>query len=225
MVMRGWPWLGLALALFALLVGVVRGGAWLRDPRRLVWIGLPLYMLHQFEEHGIDLTGHRFAFQAIMFVALGVSFDQAKRPFGTRHDTKTAGFASVETRRVRREAAMDDALHFAKNRKFRKVLIIDSANLENIVRTHFDAVAFAFAFGTIHDGHERSRLGATLRSGTLGVGCGALRLRWVLAGAHPPQRCRSARTIRAALPSFADRRTFMQSARGKACVAPARTSL
>lgn len=71
MLMQGWPWLGLGLALVALVVGVVRGGGWLRDPRRLVWLGLPLYMLHQFEEHGIDLTGRRYAFQASLCHTIG----------------------------------------------------------------------------------------------------------------------------------------------------------
>lgn len=88
MVMRGWPWLGLALALFAVLVGVLRGPAWLRDPHRLVWIGLPLYMLHQFEEHGIDLTGQRFAFQASLCHTIG-----HKGPIGTCAATEAFIFA------------------------------------------------------------------------------------------------------------------------------------
>lgn len=70
-ILRGWPWLGLVAALVALIVGLSRGASYWRDPRRLVWVGLPLYMLHQFEEHGIDFTGKTYAFQASLCHTIG----------------------------------------------------------------------------------------------------------------------------------------------------------
>src|SRR4051812_39212989 len=68
-----WPWAGLmlALVLFALLFFTdrLRGNRkiqrW-RDFQWLAWLFLPVYMLHQFEEHGIDLLGQAYAFRASM---------------------------------------------------------------------------------------------------------------------------------------------------------------
>ncbi len=68
-----WPWVGLILAvvLLALLsfTDRLRGDRKLdrwRDLQWLAWLFLPVYMLHQFEEHGIDLLGRAYAFRASM---------------------------------------------------------------------------------------------------------------------------------------------------------------
>lgn len=75
----GWPWLGLgaAVVLLALLFGARR----VRRPppdlspgkggRRLAVLGLAVYGLHQFEEHGIDLRGEGYAFLGHLCAALG----------------------------------------------------------------------------------------------------------------------------------------------------------
>jgi hypothetical protein len=67
-----WPWVGLILAatLFTLLfcTNVFRTPAtdrW-KDLRWLAWLFLPVYMTHQFEEHGIDALGQAYAFRASM---------------------------------------------------------------------------------------------------------------------------------------------------------------
>jgi hypothetical protein len=74
----GWPYLGLALAVALLAVLLftpfgqgARPGPRFRDVGWLAWAGLPLYMLHQFEEHGIDALGHAYAFRGSMCAALG----------------------------------------------------------------------------------------------------------------------------------------------------------
>jgi hypothetical protein len=71
----GWPWLGLAAAvvcLAALLLERRReaGSRW-RDPSWLVCLMLPVYMLHQFEEHGINLRGEHYHFLAELCAMLG----------------------------------------------------------------------------------------------------------------------------------------------------------
>lgn len=55
---HAWPYLGLALAALFL----ARRGF---RPRSLAWLTaaqLPAYAVHQFEEHGVDLIGRRYAF-------------------------------------------------------------------------------------------------------------------------------------------------------------------
>jgi len=53
---HGWPCFGIAFAL-VLLIFI--------DQKDIPpWIPLILYLIHQFEEHGIDLLGRRYAFQA-----------------------------------------------------------------------------------------------------------------------------------------------------------------
>ncbi|MCB9700484.1 MAG: HXXEE domain-containing protein [Myxococcales bacterium] len=73
--LHDWPWLALALALplLALLLRPRPPGApprW-EDPRWIINVGLPLYMLHQFEEHGVDLLGRVYSFQPAFCEILG----------------------------------------------------------------------------------------------------------------------------------------------------------
>jgi hypothetical protein len=77
-VLRGWPWLGLVLGCVGLVVLLAqrRPGAWSerwRDPDWLLWLPLPIYMLHQFEEHGVDLLGRSYAFRAALCETIGWS--------------------------------------------------------------------------------------------------------------------------------------------------------
>jgi hypothetical protein len=74
--LREWPWLGLVLASVLLLWSAVRRieGPWwsrLRDAGWLLWVALPVYMLHQFEEHGVDALGRSYAFQGGLCSVLG----------------------------------------------------------------------------------------------------------------------------------------------------------
>ena len=70
--LNGWPYLTLLLApLVAVAAGRRATGDRLRDPMVLLGLLLPLYMLHQFEEHGVDLLGRRYAFQADFCTTLG----------------------------------------------------------------------------------------------------------------------------------------------------------
>lgn len=63
----GWPWAALVLgagglgALFVL-PRPSGAGSRFRDPAWLACLMLPLYMVHQFEEHGIDLLGRHYHF-------------------------------------------------------------------------------------------------------------------------------------------------------------------
>lgn len=74
----GWPWVGIAIAPILLVLlfftDVLRGDRshprW-QDPVWLAWLVLPVYMVHQFEEHGIDLLGRPYAFRAAMCGILG----------------------------------------------------------------------------------------------------------------------------------------------------------
>lgn len=70
----GWPYLGLVLAavLVAILLGEARrlpGRAWTDPGWVLGWVW-PMYLVHQFEEHGMDLLGHRYAFLGFLCEAL-----------------------------------------------------------------------------------------------------------------------------------------------------------
>ncbi|HTK02958.1 MAG TPA: HXXEE domain-containing protein [Bordetella sp.] len=73
-----WPWVGIALAAILLslllLTDIFRtpgiASRW-RDPAWLAVLGLPLYMVHQFEEHGIDLAGIHYAFRASLCSTMG----------------------------------------------------------------------------------------------------------------------------------------------------------
>jgi hypothetical protein len=73
----GWPFLGLGLA-FLLLI-LLFCTRWIHDPKLgrfsdpiwFAWLALPVYMIHQFEEHGIDFHGRHYAFREEMCSALG----------------------------------------------------------------------------------------------------------------------------------------------------------
>ena len=74
-----WPWIGLGLSglLFILLfaTNVLRGDVtrsrWF-DPVWLAWLAPAAYMIHQFEEYGIDAQGVRFAFPNLLSASLGM---------------------------------------------------------------------------------------------------------------------------------------------------------
>ena len=74
-----WSWLGLALSsallLLLLTTNVLRGDVsssrW-RDPVWLAWLAPAAYMIHQFEEYGIDAHGTRFAFPDFLCVSVGM---------------------------------------------------------------------------------------------------------------------------------------------------------
>jgi hypothetical protein len=77
-VLYGWPNAGLGLA--ALILAVLfgrpspRGRPYqerLRDPQWLLWAAVPMYMIHQFEEHGVDCLGRHYAFLEGLCTALG----------------------------------------------------------------------------------------------------------------------------------------------------------
>ena len=75
-----WPWAGLffgiGMILFLILkrkVEISQGSGWFA-------ILLPLYMVHQFEEHGVDLFGHAFAFQAFLCDTIGFHGDLVNCP-------------------------------------------------------------------------------------------------------------------------------------------------
>jgi hypothetical protein len=71
-ILYGWPYAGLVLLPILLVESVLRArGA--PDPRREILLRLlwPMYLLHQFEEHGIDALGRHFAFLADMCRTLG----------------------------------------------------------------------------------------------------------------------------------------------------------
>ena len=73
-----WPWIGVAAALLLLVLlcftRVFRtpeiASRW-HDPWWLAAFGLPLYMAHQFEEHGIDMQGASYAFRGALCGFMG----------------------------------------------------------------------------------------------------------------------------------------------------------
>jgi hypothetical protein len=72
-----WPYMGLGAALLlALLLAtdLLRGdrtvSRW-RDLSWLAWAGTWIYLVHQFEEHGIDAEGGRYAFRGFMCATVG----------------------------------------------------------------------------------------------------------------------------------------------------------
>jgi hypothetical protein len=77
-----WPWIGLGAAgllLILLMTNVLRSDLsmtrW-RDMTWLAWAGTCAYLVHQFEEHGIDALGAAYAFRANMCAQLGLGDPQ-----------------------------------------------------------------------------------------------------------------------------------------------------
>jgi hypothetical protein len=72
-----WPWIGLGAAglLFILLATNAlrsdRSTTRWRDLAWLTWAAVFAYLLHQFEEHGIDAQGRAYAFRAFMCSEIG----------------------------------------------------------------------------------------------------------------------------------------------------------
>ncbi|OYW31622.1 MAG: HXXEE domain-containing protein, partial [Azorhizobium sp. 12-66-6] len=73
-----WPWIGLGAA--AMLILLLSVGDGLQADRRisrwqdlpwLTWAGVAAYMVHQFEEHGVDLFGQPYAFRGALCAMLG----------------------------------------------------------------------------------------------------------------------------------------------------------
>lgn len=83
-ILYGWPYVALVAGVY-LLVGVVnqhnrttgdaKRRSWARDLHGLSCLALPLYMIHQFEEHGYDLMGQPYAFQRHLCQVLGYRGD------------------------------------------------------------------------------------------------------------------------------------------------------
>lgn len=72
-VLYDWPYAGLAAAVMGIVLLLVLPWSetrW-RDPSWLICLALPIYMLHQFEEHGINLLGERYHFLPEMCAILG----------------------------------------------------------------------------------------------------------------------------------------------------------
>jgi hypothetical protein len=74
-----WPWIGLVIAILILLLlfatNILRQdmqvSRWY-DPAWLSWLAVTLYMLHQFEEYGVDLFGSKHAFPDELCERLGL---------------------------------------------------------------------------------------------------------------------------------------------------------
>lgn len=72
-----WPWIGLGLAVILLLgltigdLRVDRAVPRTRDMVWLAWAAAATYLLHQFEEHGIDARGVPYAFRGVLCMRFG----------------------------------------------------------------------------------------------------------------------------------------------------------
>lgn len=81
---RHWPWIGLVAAVVLIILifctNIFRGrrdvSRW-RDPVSLSWLMMVAYMLHNFEEYGLDAEGRAFRFPATACHAFGFSCLQA----------------------------------------------------------------------------------------------------------------------------------------------------
>jgi hypothetical protein len=71
-----WPWIGIGAAgllLILLCTNVLRSDRAVTrwgDMAWLTWAGTFVYLVHQFEEHGIDLMGHPYAFRGFLCAAV-----------------------------------------------------------------------------------------------------------------------------------------------------------
>jgi hypothetical protein len=84
----GWPWVALVCGVGGLLVlfGLPRppsAPSRFRDPAFFACLMLPIYMVHQFEEHGVDLLGRHYHFidEICAMVARGAGDCPADPPF------------------------------------------------------------------------------------------------------------------------------------------------
>jgi hypothetical protein len=80
-----WPYTGLAvtpmmLAAFALARRAPEGPTRWRDPAMVLPLLWPMYLVHQFEEHGVDLLGRRYAFLGELCAVLGSTNDPGGCP-------------------------------------------------------------------------------------------------------------------------------------------------
>lgn len=72
-----WPWIGVGLAtlvLLGLLFGDLRGDRTVPRTHDMVWLAwaaTTAYLLHQFEEHGIDVEGMPYAFRGLLCAKFG----------------------------------------------------------------------------------------------------------------------------------------------------------
>lgn len=72
-----WPWIGLGFAvmlLLGLIIGDMRGDRALPRTRDMVWLAwaaTAAYLVHQFEEHGIDARGAPYAFRGALCARFG----------------------------------------------------------------------------------------------------------------------------------------------------------
>ncbi len=82
--LRDWPYPGLVLALVLVVALALErrpaGGSRWHDPAWLLALLWPMYLLHQFEEHGVDLLGRRYPFLADLCATLGHTDDLARCP-------------------------------------------------------------------------------------------------------------------------------------------------
>jgi hypothetical protein len=79
---HGWPWIGLGAAgllLILLATDALRAdlavSRW-RDMAWLTWAATLAYLVHQFEEHGIDLEGTPYAFRGFLCAEVGFADPQ-----------------------------------------------------------------------------------------------------------------------------------------------------
>ena len=80
-----WPYTGLAvtpimLAAFALARRAPDARSRFRDPALVLPLLWPIYLIHQFEEHGVDLLGRRYAFLGELCAVLGSANDPGGCP-------------------------------------------------------------------------------------------------------------------------------------------------
>jgi hypothetical protein len=72
-----WPWIGLGLAallIAGLFLGDLRGDRAVPRTRDMVWLAwaaTAAYLLHQFEEHGVDAQGTSYAFRGLLCAGFG----------------------------------------------------------------------------------------------------------------------------------------------------------
>jgi hypothetical protein len=80
-VLYQWPWfslfIGITYVVFMPILFRIKS-AW--KDKLLLWLPLPLYFIHQFEEHGIDFLGRHYEFQSFFCGSLGFENDLAHCP-------------------------------------------------------------------------------------------------------------------------------------------------